>query len=70
MFQAKRTDLAPEILLRDQHADARADIFSVGVMLWEALTGRRLHTELDADAIAVRLLGGKVGRAVPQGRCR
>src|SRR5258706_9247452 len=26
---------APEILLRDQRPDARADMFSVGVMLWE-----------------------------------
>lgn len=36
---------APEILLGDATADARADVYSAGVMLWEALSGRRLFTE-------------------------
>ena len=52
--------LAPEVLLHDQSADERADVFSVGVLLWEALTGKRLHTTAHAGEIVVRLLGGKV----------
>lgn len=33
---------APERLVRSRAIDARADVFSVGVMLWEALAGKRL----------------------------
>jgi serine/threonine-protein kinase len=33
---------APERLVRSNAVDARADVFSVGVMLWEALAGKRL----------------------------
>lgn len=36
--------IAPERLL-GQPADARADVFSVGVMLWEALAGKRLSAD-------------------------
>jgi len=53
---------SPEVLLGDQEPDARADVFSVGVMLWEALTRQRLHAELDAEAIVVRVFGGQVLR--------
>lgn len=52
--------LAPEVLLHDQSADERADVYSAGVLLWEALTGRRLHSATHAGEIVVRLLGGKV----------
>jgi eukaryotic-like serine/threonine-protein kinase len=33
---------APERLVGSSNIDARADVFSVGVMLWEALAGKRL----------------------------
>ena len=52
--------LAPEVLLNDQSADARADVFSAGVLLWEIVSGRRLHSATHAGEIVVRLLGGKV----------
>jgi serine/threonine protein kinase len=52
--------LAPEVLLKDQSADARADVFSAGVLLWEMLSRRRLHSATHAGEIVVRLLGGKV----------
>ena len=59
--------LAPEVLLHDQTADDRADVYSAGVLLWEALMGRRLHTAMDAGEIVLSLLGGKVALAeVPQ----
>jgi serine/threonine protein kinase len=34
--------LAPEVLSGDPAADHRSDIFSVGVLSWEALAGQRL----------------------------
>jgi serine/threonine protein kinase len=55
--------LAPEVLLHDQTADERADLYSVGVLLWEALAGRRLHSAMDAGDIVVSLLGGRVALA-------
>ncbi|HYP77397.1 MAG TPA: hypothetical protein VER12_15610 [Polyangiaceae bacterium] len=51
--------LAPERLLGEP-VDARADVFSAGVLLWEALAGRRLFTETSADAIVERLMGEKL----------
>lgn len=51
--------LAPERLLGDA-MDQRADVFSVGVLLWEALAGRRLFEHGSVDAVITRLMGGKV----------
>lgn len=55
--------LAPEKLLGDG-VDVRSDVFSVGVMLWEALTGQRLLEAYDVDDIIARLMGGGIPRAV------
>src|SRR4029079_3697087 len=47
VLKGKASYMAPEQALGDP-VDRRADIFSVGVMLWEALTGTRLfHEEND-----------------------
>ncbi len=54
--------LAPEKLLGDS-VDVRSDVFSVGVMLWEALTGQRLLEANDIDDIIARLMGGGIPRA-------
>ncbi|MEO8900559.1 MAG: hypothetical protein ABI488_02895 [Polyangiaceae bacterium] len=51
--------LAPERLLGDV-IDQRADVFSCGVLLWEALAGRRLFEHDSVDSIVMRLMGGKV----------
>jgi eukaryotic-like serine/threonine-protein kinase len=51
--------LAPERLLGDA-IDARADVFSAGALLWEALAGRRLFEFDSVDSIVMRLMGGKV----------
>ena len=51
--------LAPERLLGDE-IDPRADVFSAGVLLWEALAGRRLFETDSADSIVTRLMGGKI----------
>jgi serine/threonine-protein kinase len=60
--------LAPEILLGDESADARADIYSVGAMLWEALSGKALFAGVQPSAIVTQLLSGRVPKAtVPAG---
>lgn len=51
--------LAPERLLGDT-IDGRADVFSAGVLLWEALAGSRLFEHDSLDGIVTRLMGGKV----------
>lgn len=51
--------LAPERLLGDV-IDARADVFSAGALLWEALAGRRLFETDSVDGIVTRLMGKKL----------
>lgn len=51
--------LAPERLLGDA-IDPRADVFSGGVLLWEALAGRRLFESDSIETIIMRLMGGRV----------
>jgi serine/threonine-protein kinase len=59
-FSAEATGhLAPERLLGDA-MDGRADVYSAGVLLWEALAGKRLFEDISADEIITRLMGGKV----------
>lgn len=55
----RRGHLAPERLLGDA-LDPRADVFSAGVLLWEALAGRRLFEHDAVDEIVTQLLAGKV----------
>jgi serine/threonine-protein kinase len=53
---------APEQLESRGVADARTDIFIVGVMLWEAFSGRRLFPGNDAKTVRERLLKGPIAR--------
>jgi serine/threonine protein kinase len=53
--------LAPEKLLGDR-VDVRSDVFSLGVMLWEALAGQRLLEAQEVDDIIARLMGGGIPR--------
>src|SRR5688572_13154091 len=58
--------LAPEKLLGDK-VDVRSDVFSVGVILWEALAGQRLLEATEVDDIIARMMGGGIPRAhVPE----
>ncbi len=60
--------LAPEVLLEDDAVDARADVYSVGVMLWEALSQRRFLPNMQPSAIVTQLLSGRVpGVTLPEG---
>ena len=51
--------LAPEVLLEDDTADAKADTYGVGVMLWEALSGEPFLPGLQPAAIVAHLLSGR-----------
>ena len=55
--------LAPEVLLADGTADARADVYSAGAILWEMLSGKALFPNTNPHAIVAHLLSGKVARA-------
>jgi len=57
---ADQAYLAPEVLLDDDQADLRADIYSVGVLLWESLTRKRLFANVKPSAIVTQLLSNKV----------
>jgi serine/threonine-protein kinase len=50
---------APEKLLGDDF-DQRADVFSVGVLLWEAMMGQSLFGDMAVNDIVTQLVGGKV----------
>jgi len=52
---------APEKLLGDGFGQ-RADIFSVGVLLWEAMMQRPLFRNVSVDDIVTQLVGGKIAR--------
>lgn len=49
--------LSPERLI-SQPIGVRADVFSAGILLWEALAGQRLFEEASADAIFRRMMNG------------
>ncbi|HEX7666963.1 MAG TPA: hypothetical protein VF407_20680, partial [Polyangiaceae bacterium] len=55
---------APELLLGDETSSVRADLYAVGVLLWEALSGKRLFEEDDAKEILARQLAGPLPLAV------
>jgi len=59
--------LAPEKLLGDG-ADVRSDVFSLGVLLWEAVAGQRLIEAFTVQDVIARLMSGSIARArAPEG---
>ncbi|WP_437790911.1 protein kinase domain-containing protein [Sorangium sp. So ce693] len=60
-FKGKLTYMAPEQVTAGKTVDRRADIFAVGVVLWELLAGRRLF-EGDQITVMHQLLLGKIPR--------
>ena len=56
-LKGKVAYLAPE-RLNDEPVDRRVDIYGTGVVLWEALTGRKLFEGPDATVMSQVLAGG------------
>jgi serine/threonine-protein kinase len=52
--KGKLSYMAPE-QLRKLPVDARTDVFAAGAVLWEALAGRRLFSELSAEQVMSKL---------------
>ncbi len=60
-LKGKLAYMAPEQLLR-KTVDRRADVYAAGVVLWEALTLRRLFTADDEGAVVAAVLQGDIPR--------
>ncbi len=61
MLKGKVGYMAPE-QARGERCDRRADVFSVGVMLWEAAVGRRMWKGLSEVQVLHQLLAGDIPR--------
>jgi len=59
VLKGKIAYMSPE-QVRSEDVDRRADIFSAGVVLWEAAAGGRLWERADGIAIVQRLLAGDI----------
>ena len=59
LLKGKLGYMAPE-QIKAQPLDGRADQFSLGVLLWELLTGRRLFTADDPSAVFMKIIREKV----------
>lgn len=55
---------APELLKTGQ-GDRRADLYSVGVLLWELCSGSRLHNSQSADSLRMMMTDGRNVSAPP-----
>jgi eukaryotic-like serine/threonine-protein kinase len=56
-FKGKVRYMAPE-QLRGGQVDRRADLYAVGVMLWEAIAGRKYRSGTDAEVVRQVIEGG------------
>jgi serine/threonine-protein kinase len=68
VIKGKLDYIAPE-QLRGEALDGRADIFALGVMCWEAVTGKRFaggRKVTDVTKVHLRLAGGEVNVRVAQ----
>ncbi len=54
-MKGKLSYMSPE-QLQARHVDRRSDIFAAGVVLWEALTGKRLFTGDEAREVLIKIL--------------
>lgn len=58
VLKGKIAYIAPE-QARCEPVDARADLFTVGLMLWEALAGRRVVQREDQNSVLARRINGQ-----------
>lgn len=62
VIKGKLRYMSPEQIAAEG-VDRRSDIYSVGVMLWEALTGGKMWHGLSEATVMNRVLGGQIARA-------
>jgi hypothetical protein len=62
LLPADAGSIAPEVVAKGP-VDARADVFSVGVLLWQALSGIAALADATDTGLVVRIRTGKVERA-------
>jgi eukaryotic-like serine/threonine-protein kinase len=62
VVKGKMTYMPPEQAL-GQEVDRRADLYSVGVMLWEALSGDRMWKGIDDVVVLGKLINGDLPRS-------
>jgi eukaryotic-like serine/threonine-protein kinase len=60
VIKGKVAYMPPEQLLACGSVDRRADLYSVGVMLWEAVAGRRMWRGMDASARMRAIIRGEI----------
>ena len=60
VIKGKVAYMPPEQLLACGSVDRRADLYSVGVMLWEAAAGRRMWRGMDASARMRAIVRGEI----------
>lgn len=65
--QASLGYLAPEVHAAEAYGPS-ADVFSAGVLLWEALSGKRLFPEVDSATILAHVRHGAIPRAEVPGQ--
>ncbi|MGZ6076926.1 MAG: ABC transporter substrate-binding protein [Myxococcaceae bacterium] len=60
VVKGKTGYMAPEAFTDSGHVDRRADIYSVGVLLWETLIGRRMWKHLSSTDRLQRAIEGEI----------
>ena len=60
VIKGKLRYMAPEQMLGERDLDRRADIFAAGVMLWEAVMGRRMWGKISEQEVLQALAMGKI----------
>ena len=60
VVKGKTGYMAPEAFTDSGHVDRRADIYSVGVLLWETLVGRRMWKHLGSGDRLQRAIEGQI----------
>jgi serine/threonine-protein kinase len=60
IIKGKLSYMPPEQLMGDASIDRRADIFAVGVMLWEAFARRRMWEGVDPQTMMKSLVNGSI----------
>lgn len=60
VVKGKTGYMAPEAFTDSGHVDRRADIYSVGVLLWETLVGRRMWKHLSSTDRLQRAIEGEI----------